>query len=181
MKISKSKIIIYFLLFTVLAAIIIMISIESIGGCNIVIRNNTGKSIKSLEAVIVDDETVDIGLMYEGEVGANSTVKAKFDKIKIGNNSDAQVYIGVRFDEYPEKIDIIDGYVTADFNGNTDIELYEKEGNIYLKAKMATTLFGSTENTNMDEEYILYPEEADYDYADAVELERLYPEDESEE
>ncbi len=167
MKIPKSKIIIYFLLFTVFAAVIIMVSVESLGGGKIVIKNNTDKVIKSLEAVIVDEDVLDIGVMYDGKVDANSTVKADFEKIKLGNVPDAQAYIGIIFEDWPdEKVDILEGYITKDFKGNTDIEIYEKDGDIYLKAKMGTALFGSTADTNLDDEFILYPEESDYDYAE---------------
>jgi len=166
MKISKSKLCIYFLIFTALAAIIIMISVEAFGGGNCVIKNNTSKAIKSMEVVVVDEEIIDIGVMYEGVVGANSVAKGEFDKIDIKDNPEAQVYIGVEFEDYPEKIEILEGYITKDFSGNMNIEIYEEGTNLYLKAKMGTALFGSTKDTNMDETYILLPEEADYDYAD---------------
>lgn len=168
MKISKSKIIIYFLLFTVIAAMLILVSVESLGGGNIVIKNETDKVIRSLEAVVVDDDINDVGVMFEGKVDANSTVKAKFDKIKLGRLEDAQLYIGIIFEDYEGKIDILEGYITRDFGGNTDIDIYEKDGELYLKAKMGTALFGSTTDTNIDDEYILYPEENDYEYADLV-------------
>ncbi len=166
MKIPKIKLLIYFLLFTILAAIIIMVSVESMGGCNIVIKNNTGKPIESMEVIVVDEETVDVGVMYEGRVEANSVVKEKFDKIELGNLSEAQAYIGIRFEGYETKIEITEGYITKDFKGNTDIEIYEKDGYTYLKAKMGTSLFGSTKDTGLDEEFVLYPDEADWDYGE---------------
>ena len=166
MKISKIKLLIYFLLFTVLAAIIIMITVESFGGGKIVVSNKTKHAIESLEVVVVDEDTNDIGVMYEGEVGAESVVKNDFDKIELGGYQDAQVYIGVTFEEYAGKIEIIEGYITKDFKGNTDIEIYEEDGELFLKAKMGTALFGSTKDTGLDEKFILYPDEADYDYAD---------------
>ena len=49
MKIPKIKLLIYFLLFTVLAAIIIMITVESFGGGKIVVNNKTKHAIESLE------------------------------------------------------------------------------------------------------------------------------------
>jgi hypothetical protein len=166
MKIPKIKLLIYFLLFTVLAAIIIMITVESFGGGKIVINNKTKYAIESLEAVVVDEDTIDIGVMYDGEVGANSVVKESFDKIEIGSVEYAQVYIGVTFEDYAGKIEIIEGYITKDFKGNTDIEIFEEDGELFLKAKMGTALFGSTKDTGLDEKFILYPDEADYDYAD---------------
>ena len=166
MKIPKIKLLIYFLLFTVLAAIIIMITVESFGGGKIVVSNKTKHAIESLEVVVVDEDTNDIGVMYEGEVGAESVVKNDFDKIELGGYQDAQVYIGVTFEEYAGKIEIIEGYITKDFKGNTDIEIYEEDGELFLKAKMGTALFGSTKDTGLDEKFILYPDEADYDYAD---------------
>ena len=165
MKISKIKLVIYFLIFTVLAGIIIMISVEAFGGGNIKIRNKTDKKIKSLEAVVTDEETIDIGLMYEGPVGANETVKADFDKIDIGTHEDAQLYLGIQFEGYDNKIEIAEGWISKDFKGNTDIDIYEEDGILYLKVKMGTALFGSTKDTNVDETYILLPDEADYDYA----------------
>ena len=79
MKISKIKLLIYFLLFTAVAAIIIMMSVEQFGGCNVVIKNKTGKNIESLELAVVDDDTIDIGAIYDGKVDANSVVKEDFE------------------------------------------------------------------------------------------------------
>ena len=90
MKIPKIKLLIYFLLFTVLAAIIIMITVEAFGGGKIVVSNKTKHAIESLEVVVVDEDTNDIGVMYEGEVGAESVVKNDFDKIELGGYQDAQ-------------------------------------------------------------------------------------------
>lgn len=178
MKIPKIKLLIYFLLFTVLAAIIIMITVEAFGGGKIVINNKTKHAIESLEVVVVDEDTNDIGVMYEGEVGAESVVKNDFDKIELGGYQDAQVYIGVTFEEYAGKIEIIEGYITKDFKGNTDIEIYEEDGELFLKAKMGTALFGSTKDTGLDEKFILYPDDADYDYAEFAGIDFEFDEEE---
>lgn len=166
MKISKIKLLIYFLLFTAVAAIIIMMSVEQFGGCNVVIKNKTGKNIESLELAVVDDDTIDIGAIYDGKVDANSVVKEDFEKVVLGNNNGGQLYIGIKFEGGDGKIEILEGSITKDFKGNTNVEIYEKDGKLYFDVKMATALFGSTAGTNVDESYILYPDELDYDYAD---------------
>lgn len=171
MKISKIKLLIYFLLFTALAAIIIMMSVEAFGGGNVVIKNRTGKEIERMEIVVVDEDTVDIGVIYDGKVSAGDTVKEKYDKIVLGNSAEAQLYIGISFTDYPSKLEMIEGYITKDFKGNTDIEIYEENTEMYLKAKMGTALFGSTSDTGLDDTFILYPEDADYDYAELAGLE----------
>ena len=92
-------------------------------------------------------------------------MKADFDKIDIGTHEYAQLYLGVQFEGYDNKIEITEGWISKDFKGNTDIDIYEEDGMLYLKVKMGTALFGSTKDTNVDETYILLPDEADYDYA----------------
>ncbi|MCR5830402.1 MAG: hypothetical protein K6F93_08675 [Lachnospiraceae bacterium] len=166
MKIPKIKLLIYFLLFAALAAVIIMVTVEAFGGGNCVIDNKTGKAIKSMEVVVVDEEIMDIEVLYEGEVSANSVVKSKFDRIDLSANEEAQVYIGVAFEDAPSKIEILEGYITGSFNGNMDIDIYEEDGKLYLKAKLGTVLFGSTKDTNLDDTFVLLPEESDYDYVD---------------
>jgi len=170
MKIPKIKLVLAFIGFTLIAALIILMTIDTLGGGNFKVVNNTGKNITNLDVSVVDEGTFDMCLLYSGPVGAGETVKADFDKvIKVTSDNTGEIFMGIKFEGYDESIGIIDGYISKDFSGNFVMNIFETEdGELRMTADMGTTLFGSTEHTNIDEEtvYILMPDEADYDYVD---------------
>lgn len=167
MKISKVKLLVAFLAFMVLAALLIMVSVESLGGGSFVCVNDTDMEITDLDVCVIDDEMFSIHDIYTGPVPKKDKLSADFEKkISIDPDITGELMVAVTFEGYEEPLYIFDGLFDKEVVCNLKLHFYEEDGEYYLTSKMGTPLFGSTKDTGVDSTYILDLEGLDYDWVD---------------
>ena len=161
---KKTKIIIISVVAVLLLAVIILVAIEGFSGCRYSIKNNTDKNITSLRVVFeATEEEFEYADMYNGALLAGKSVSGSYKPIEFDEDGgDLGIYITF---EGSEEMFCFDGYFEGRFDGKVDMEFYVEEGTLSLKTTATTGLFGSTENTALDESVIIFNEDlSDWDY-----------------
>lgn len=158
---------------SILALCIAFVLTEALNPGKLRIYNNTDKTISSID-VIFEEEDYETGeyntvlYLYSGKVDAGSATKISLDKKLDFRGTEASCCMYVSFDD-GETIAIEDGYFTTLYKGTFTFDFYQENGDYFLKAKAADGLFrNSTSSSWLDETYILYPDEADWEYAEEL-------------
>ena len=172
---KKTKIIVISVVAVLLVAILVMVAIEGFSGCRYSIKNNTDKNITSLRVVFeAAEEEYEYADMYNGALEAGKSVSGSFKPVEFDEDGgDLGIYITF---EGSEEMFCFDGYFEGRFDGKVDMEFYVEEGTVSLKTTATTGLFGSTENTALDESVIIFTEDlSDWDYLEgSIDLSDLY-------
>lgn len=167
MKISKLKLFGAFIGFVVLAAIIIVITVEQFGGGSFTCINDTDLEIVEFDSCIIDDDLFSLHDIYTGPVEKGGKVSVDFDKkIVLENGSEGELMMSVLFEGFEEPLYIFDGYLDRSVKCNLSVRLYKEDGKYYMTAKMGTPLWGNTDDTGVDSTYILDLENMDYDWVE---------------
>ncbi|MBR4540773.1 MAG: hypothetical protein IKO54_01205 [Lachnospiraceae bacterium] len=161
---KKTKIIVLSVVAVLLVAILVMVAIEGFFGCRYSIKNNTDKNITSLRVVFeAAEEEYEYADMYNGALEAGKSVSGSFKPVEFDEDGgDLGIYI--KF-EGSEEMFCFDGYFEGRFDGRVNMEFYVEDGVVNLKSTAVTGLFGSSENTSLDESVIVFNDDlSDWDY-----------------
>lgn len=161
---KKTKIIVLSIVAVLLVAILVMVAIEGFSGCRYSIKNNTDKNITSLRVVFeAAEEEYEYADMYNGALEAGKSVSGSFKPVEFDEDGgDLGIYI--KF-EGSEEMFCFDGYFEGRFDGRVNMEFYVEDGVVNLKSTAVTGLFGSSENTSLDESVIVFNDDlSDWDY-----------------
>lgn len=161
---KKTKIIVFSVVAVLLVAILVMVAIEGFSGCRYSIKNNTDKNITSLRVVFeAAEEEYEYADMYNGALEAGKSVSGSFKPVEFDEDGgDLGIYI--KF-EGSEEMFCFDGYFEGRFDGRVNMEFYVEDGVVNLKSTAVTGLFGSSENTSLDESVIVFNDDlSDWDY-----------------
>ena len=145
---------------------IVLIVVEAASGGHLYIENNTDKKITKFDVSFYDDYTdTSAGYLCSTDLDAGEKVNVKYGEPFDFSGKSASCIIKVTL-EGGQEIQIIEGEFTSKFDGNFQFKFSMDEEDYYLKAKAYAGLFGSTRGSNLNEEFVLWYEDGDYDYAD---------------
>ena len=163
---KKAKIITFSVIGVILACVIILVAIEGFSGRKYTIKNNTDKNITNIRLVLeLAEEETELQELYDGPLNAGSKVSGSFKTEDFDLDAgDLGIYLTF---EGGETMFLFDGYFEGRFDGKINMEFYQEEGTYRLKSTASSGLFGSTENTGLDESVIVFSDALDdWDYID---------------
>ena len=163
---KKAKIITFSVIGVILACVIVLVAIEGFSGRKYTIKNNTDKNITNIRLVLeLAEEETELQELYDGPLNAGSKVSGSF-KTEDFDLDAGDIGIYLTF-EGGETMFLFDGYFEGRFDGKINMEFYQEEGTYRLKSTASSGLFGSTENTGLDESVIVFSDALDdWDYID---------------
>lgn len=157
----NTKILLYVLAGIVALAVIIMIFIEG-SASQIIIRNNTGLRLKSVNTYFQDAEDKLYDELIFEDIEKGNMVKKDLDKMDFSYR-EATLRVGFEFEDQSEDVLMfVDaGYFNDEFNGKITIDFSETDdGSIRLKVKASGGIL-PTPNIICDEEYTFSLEEGE--------------------
>ncbi|MCR4624896.1 MAG: hypothetical protein K5795_02855 [Lachnospiraceae bacterium] len=163
---KKAKIITFSVIGVILACVIVLVAIEGFSGRKYTIKNNTDKNITNIRLVLeLAEEETELQELYDGPLNAGSKVSGSFKTEDFDLDAgDLGIYLTF---EGGETMFLFDGYFEGRFDGKINMEFYQEEGTYRLKSTASSGLFGSTENTGLDESVIVFSDALDdWDYID---------------
>lgn len=140
---KKVKAIIISICSVLFLTVVVLILIESAGMNKIVIRNNSGKDITSLNVYFVDYEDGSfIADVFEGEILNGQTISQKTETFDFGK-AYAECFFEVEFAD-GEYYEDSDGEFYGKFPGKIELDFHKDEDDeIVLDTNASTGLFGS--------------------------------------
>ena len=144
---------------------IVLIVVEAASGGHLYINNKTDKKITNFDVSFYDDYTDTMaGYLCSTEIAAGDKINVKYGDAFDFTGKSVSCVMKVTL-EGGEEIEIVEGEFTSKFDGNFEFNFTMDEEDYYLKAKAYAGLFGSTRGSNLNDEYVLWYEDGDYDYA----------------
>ncbi|MBO4505122.1 MAG: hypothetical protein J5712_01090 [Lachnospiraceae bacterium] len=145
---------------------IVLIVAEQAAGGHIYIENNSDKEIKRFDVSFYDEYSETLAeYLFSDAIPAGANLKLDYGEALNFSGMDAVCVMKVLV-EGGEEVVIYEGSFTGKFDGNFSFKFSNDEDDYYLKAKAYAGLFGSTKGSNLDDEYVLWFDIGDYDYAD---------------
>ncbi len=152
----------------ILVSLIAILIIEEIVLQKVVISNKTDRNIESISITFETEENEELILpvLDSISVAAGETNKYSYSPVDMLGYA-TEIVFAIKFED-GETIWLYDGDFNGIYRGRIDAEFYEEAGEYYLKLKAGVGLTNSTENTYCDTEFILKPDEGDWNYTDEV-------------
>ena len=145
---------------------IVLIVAEQAAGGHLYIKNNSNRDITRFDVSFYDEYSETLAeYLFSDAIPAGADLKLDYGEALDFSGMDAVCVMKVSV-EGGEEVVIYEGSFTGKFNGNFDFTFSNDEDDCYLKAKAYAGLFGSTKGSNLDDEYVLWFDIGDYDYAD---------------
>ncbi len=149
--------------------LIVFIILDSVSGGKIYIDNETDKNISMVRITFEDYDGNLMDNLSENSLKAHESTSFKYgDPVLYGGDPSKDFYgiaVYVQF-EGEEEIKIEDGLISSRFDGNIRLRFYEEDGDLHMYAKAGLGLFESTAATDINTDFILLLDEADYEIAD---------------
>ena len=163
----------------VVVLVIVLILIESLGTGKLVIENKTGRNVATFDIRFIDDDSENVvDYLFSDPVKAGDKLKLGYGEAMDFRGRSVSCVMQVLFEGYDTPVVIYDGQFTSRFHGTFTFTFTEDDVDVYLKAKATEGLFASARGTDMDSEYIIWPEDADWDYVDDFWDEEAFDEEE---
>lgn len=151
-----------------IVAAIVLIVLEAASGGHLYIENKSDKNVTNFDISFYDDYSGTLAeYLYSDSIPAGTKVNIKYGEPLDFTGKEVVCIMKVTL-EGGEQIEIIEGEFLSKFSGNFSFSFTNDEDDYYLKAKAYAGLFGSTKGTSLDDEYVLWYEDGDYDYADGI-------------
>ncbi len=152
----------------ILVSLIAILIIEEIVLQKVVISNKTDRNIESISITFEteDNEELILPVLDSISVAAGETEKYSYSPVDMLGYA-TEIVFAIKFED-GETIWLYDGDFNGIYRGRIDAEFYEEAGEYYLKLKAGVGLTNSTENTYCDTEFVLKPDEGDWNYTDEV-------------
>ena len=168
-KLSKGAICGIIAAIAVVVLIIVLVIMESSTSGRLIINNKTKVNIETLDISFIDDDSEEIvDYLYSEPVGAGDKFTLDYGDAMNFMGRNVTCIIKVLVSGYSDPIVIYDGNFSSKFHGTFEFVFTEDEEDIFLSARAYEGLFQSTKTSDLDTEYVLWPEDADWDYADDI-------------
>ena len=165
----------------VVVLVIALVIVEAVGSGTLIINNKTGRNVATFDISFIDDDTDKIvDYLFSDPVKAGEKLKLDYGDAMDFRGKSVSCVMKVLFEGYDTPVVIYDGQFTTKVHGTFSFTFTEDEEDVYLAAKATEGLFASAKGTDMDTEFVIWPEEADWDYSDEFFDEFMLGEDDEE-
>ncbi len=156
----------------VVVLVIVLVLIEATGTGKLLIVNKTGKNIATFDVTFVDDASDQIvDYLFSDPVMAGEKLNLDYGESMDFSGRSVSCIMKILFEGYDTPIVVYDGQFTTKFHGTFSFTFTEDDEDYFLHAKATEGLFASAKGTDMDTEFLLWPEDAEWDYADGFSYE----------
>lgn len=147
-------------------ATIVLIVVEAASGGHIYIENNSDREITRFDVSFYDEYSENLAeYLFSDAIPVGANLKLDYGEALDFTGMDATCVMKVSV-EGGEEVVIYEGSFSGKFDGNFSFKFTNDEDDYYLKAKAYAGIFGSTKGSQLDDEYVLWFDIGDYDYAD---------------
>ncbi len=158
----------------VVVLIIVMVLLEAAGSGRLLITNKSSKNIATFDITFIDDASDRIvDYLFSDPVMAGEKLKLDYGEAMDFNGMSVSCVMKVLFEGYETPIVVYDGEFNSKFHGTFSFTFTEDDEDLFLHAKATEGLFASAKGTDLDTNFLLWPEDADWDYADGFSYEDL--------
>lgn len=143
--------------------VIVLILAENIGSRKVVVSNETDLNLEYVQVYFTNEttESATEDIFYNA-VNAGDSQRASYESLDLRNTS-SEIIVAFKFEGYDEIL-IYDGEVNTVINGKINLKFYKKDGDYLAYFKAGAGLFGSTDATGIDTEFLIDLDGADWDY-----------------
>ena len=158
----KPMIILIALVALVIGLAVAFVVIESQMDGKLVITNDSAKNVSRFACYFELADGTDLDYLCETAVAKGETLEIPYDPVDL-TSKDCIICFEVTY-EGENGVWMNDGGFNTVFIGRIRVRFYDEDGENCMYAKASEGFFKSTKNSYVDTDFIIYPEEEEWEY-----------------